>query len=71
MNLSELKLKPAAELIEIAQEMGIEGTARSRKQDIIFSILKSHAKKGEDIFGTACPSGISTTRPSSAMRSTT
>ena len=52
MNLSELKLKPATELIEIAQEMGIEGTARSRKQDIIFSILKSHAKKGEDIFGS-------------------
>ncbi len=51
MNLSELKLKPAAELIEIAQKMGAEGTARSRKQDIIFSILKSHAKKGEDIFG--------------------
>ena len=51
MNLSELKLKPASELIEIALEMGIEGTARSRKQDIIFSILKSHAKKGEDIFG--------------------
>jgi transcription termination factor Rho len=51
MNLSELKLKPAAELVEIAQEMGAEGTARSRKQDIIFSILKSHAKKGEDIFG--------------------
>jgi len=51
MNLSELKLKPATELIEIARKMGIEGTARSRKQDIIFSILKSHAKKGEDIFG--------------------
>jgi len=51
MNLSELKLKPASELIEIAQEMGIEGTARSRKQDVVFSILKSHAKKGEDIFG--------------------
>ncbi|HSG10828.1 MAG TPA: transcription termination factor Rho [Gammaproteobacteria bacterium] len=51
MNLSELKLKPASELIEIAQKMGAEGTARSRKQDIIFSILKSHAKKGEDIFG--------------------
>ena len=51
MNLSELKLKPATELVEIAQEMGAEGTARSRKQDIIFSILKSHAKKGEDIFG--------------------
>ena len=51
MNLSELKLKPATELVEIAQKMGAEGTARSRKQDIIFSILKSHAKKGEDIFG--------------------
>ncbi len=51
MNLSELKLKPATELVEIAQQMGAEGTARSRKQDIIFSILKSHAKKGEDIFG--------------------
>jgi len=51
MNLSELKLKPASELIAIAQEMGIEGMARSRKQDIIFAILKSHAKKGEDIFG--------------------
>jgi transcription termination factor Rho len=51
MNLSELKLKPASELIEIAQEMGIQDIARQRKQEIIFSILKSHAKKGEDIFG--------------------
>jgi transcription termination factor Rho len=50
MNLTELKQKPASELINIAQEMGIEG-ARSRKQDVIFSILKSHAKSGEDIFG--------------------
>jgi len=50
MNLTELKQKPASELIKIAQEMGIEGT-RSRKQDVIFSILKSHAKSGEDIFG--------------------
>ena len=30
----------------------IEGLARSRKQDIIFSILKAHAaKNGEDIYG--------------------
>jgi transcription termination factor Rho len=51
MNLTELKKKSASEIIKIAQEMGIEGTARSRKQDVIFSILKSHAKNGEDIFG--------------------
>ncbi len=50
MNLTELKQKPAAEIIQIATSMGIEG-ARSRKQDVIFSILKSHAKNGEDIFG--------------------
>ena len=50
MNLTELKQKPATELVTIAQGMGIEGS-RSRKQDVIFSILKSHAKSGEDIFG--------------------
>jgi len=51
MNLTELKQKPAAALVELAQEMKIEGMARSRKQDIIFAILKAHAKKGEDIHG--------------------
>jgi transcription termination factor Rho len=51
MNLTELKQKPAAELVDVAQSVGIEGAARSRKQDIIFSILKAHAKNGEDIFG--------------------
>jgi len=51
MNLSELKLKPVAELLQIASEMGLENLARSRKQDVIFSILKKHAKSGEDISG--------------------
>ncbi|GMG85923.1 transcription termination factor Rho [Biformimicrobium ophioploci] len=51
MNLSELKTKPIEELIEIAKEMGLENVARSRKQDIIFNILKRHAKSGEDIYG--------------------
>ena len=51
MNLSELKQKPIPELLDIADEMGLEGVARSRKQDIIFSILKAHAKSGEAIFG--------------------
>ncbi len=51
MNLSELKLKSAAELSEIAREMGLEGVARARKQDLIFAILKSHAKSGEAIYG--------------------
>ncbi len=51
MNLSDLKKQSASELIELAQSSGIENIARSRKQDIIFSILKAHAKQGEDISG--------------------
>ena len=35
----------------MASDMGIENIARARKQEVIFSILKSHAKNGEDIFG--------------------
>jgi transcription termination factor Rho len=51
MNLSELKTRPAAELVELGEKLGLEGLARSRKQDIIFSILKAHADQGEHIYG--------------------
>ena len=51
MNLTELKRKTASDLVELADQMGVEGIARSRKQDVIFSILKAHAKKGENIMG--------------------
>ena len=50
MNLTELKQKSVAELLKLAKQMGIEGLARSRKQDVIFAILKAHAKSGEDIY---------------------
>jgi len=51
MNLTELKKQTASDLIQLAQELNLEGTARSRKQDVIFALLKAHAKKGEDIYG--------------------
>ncbi|GAB4300150.1 transcription termination factor Rho [Sulfurivermis fontis] len=51
MNLTELKRKPAAELIELAESLGIEGASRSRKENVIFSLLKATAKGGEDICG--------------------
>ncbi|MCB5163067.1 transcription termination factor Rho [Marinomonas algarum] len=51
MNLTDLKQKSVHELLEIAAEMGLDNMARSRKQDVIFSILKRHAKGGEDIYG--------------------
>ena len=44
MHLGELKAKPVEELIGIAESMGIENIARSKKQDVIFNILKSHSK---------------------------
>ena len=51
MSLTELKTKSTQELIDMAREMGLENMARSRKQDIIFALLKRHAKSGEDIWG--------------------
>ncbi len=51
MNLTELKQKSMPELLDIAQEMGLDNLARSRKQDVIFTILKKHAKGGADIYG--------------------
>ncbi|STX49978.1 transcription termination factor Rho [Legionella busanensis] len=51
MNLRELKQLPIADLVNIAQEMGVENTSSKRKQDILFAILKAHASKGEDILG--------------------
>jgi transcription termination factor Rho len=51
MNLTDLKRKPVSELISIAESLDIEGVARTRKQDLIFSILKKQAKSGEDIYG--------------------
>jgi transcription termination factor Rho len=51
MNLTALKAKPIHELVKQAESMGLESLARSRKQDIIFSILKAHARNGEDTYG--------------------
>ena len=51
MNLTDLKTKSTQEIIDIAKEMGLDNMARSRKQDIIFAVLKRHAKSGEDIYG--------------------
>lgn len=51
MNLNELKKRHISELQELANSLGLELT-RARKQDIIFALLKDHAKKGEDISGS-------------------
>jgi transcription termination factor Rho len=51
MNLTDLKTKPIPELLEIAHEMGMDNLGRSRKQEIIASVLRKHAKSGEAIYG--------------------
>ena len=51
MNLTELKNTPVSELVQLGENMGLENLARLHKKDIIFAILKAHAKSGEDIFG--------------------
>ncbi|CAA3708507.1 Transcription termination factor Rho [Candidatus Portiera aleyrodidarum] len=51
MNLNELKKKNVQELLNLAMSMKIDNILRSKKQDIIFSILKKQAKGGEDIYG--------------------
>ena len=51
INLTELKRKPAAALLDMAEELGVhEGVARARKQDVIFNILKAHARSGGSIW---------------------
>jgi len=51
LNLTELRRKSATELLELAQTQGIDSVSRSKKQDIVFQLLKASARRGEHIYG--------------------
>jgi len=51
LSLSELKDKTPTELAEVARSLKLDNVTRLRKQDQIFAILKSQAKRGEKIKG--------------------
>ncbi|MGH8441979.1 MAG: transcription termination factor Rho [Nevskiaceae bacterium] len=51
LNLTELRRKSATELLGLAQEQGLENISRSKKQDIVFQMLKAAARRGEHIYG--------------------
>ena len=51
MHLKDLKKKTPAELVAMAEEMGVEGASTLRKQDLMFSILKVRAENGAEIMG--------------------
>ncbi|WP_033074377.1 transcription termination factor Rho [Sphingopyxis sp. MWB1] len=52
MHLKELKTKSPAQLVEMAEKLGVEGASTLRKQDLMFSILKELAEEGEEIIGS-------------------
>ncbi|WP_295529099.1 transcription termination factor Rho [Novosphingobium sp. Chol11] len=51
MHLKELKRKKPAELVEMAEELDVEGASTLRRQDLMFAILKEVAEDGEEILG--------------------
>lgn len=51
MNLKDLKQKSPAELVNMAEELGIEGASTLRKQELMFSVLKVQAENGDEIIG--------------------
>ena len=51
MHLKDLKTKKPAELVTMAEELGIEGASTLRKQDLLFAILKVQAENGDQIMG--------------------
>ena len=50
-NLTDLKRMPVGDLIEMARELGLENTARSRKQEVIAAIVRKQSKNGDEISG--------------------
>ena len=51
MHLKELKKKTPADLVSMAEEIGVEGASTLRKQDLLFAILKVQAENGDQIMG--------------------
>jgi transcription termination factor Rho len=51
MKLQDLKLKTPDELLQLAEEAGVENASTLLKQEMIFAILKKQAENGETITG--------------------
>ncbi len=51
LNLTELRRKSATELMEMAEQLGLDNISRAKKQDVVFQLLKAAARRGEHIYG--------------------
>ena len=52
LDISEMKRKTVPQLVKIAQDLGLQGVAGIRKQDLIFKILEAQTNKSGLIFST-------------------
>jgi len=52
MNLNDLKIKKAEELVKLADKFGIEGANALRRQDLIYAILTAQADSNGSIFAS-------------------
>jgi transcription termination factor Rho len=50
MNLKEIKEKHISELVHMAREMGVEGAANLRKQDLVFALLEAQAARNGIVY---------------------
>ena len=59
INLSEVKLRKIADLMNLARDLGISNAASLRKQELIFALLQAQSERGGVIYG----SGVLETLP--------
>lgn len=50
MNLKEIKEKHISDLVHMAKEMGIEGAANLRKQELVFALLEAQATRNGVVY---------------------
>lgn len=50
IHMKEIKLKPAAELVAMAEGLGIQNASSLRKQDLLFSILKASMRQNVAVY---------------------
>ncbi|MDD3763452.1 MAG: transcription termination factor Rho [Nevskiales bacterium] len=49
VRVPDLKKRTAAELLALAEEQGLENIARTKKQDLVFQLLRAAARRGDHI----------------------
>jgi len=51
LDLTELKKKTVRDLADVARDLGVEGVAAMRKQEVIFKVLEAQTAKNGNVYG--------------------